>query len=861
MGYSDVLKKEKWRTSREYLADEGRPRRHSYSSLSNTLSNASLNSEGSTIPDFEEDEEGRDHDQFFDEEEEQFLDHEALICVNKMAEMLENGNDHERSIVLFEFQQMLDYCFEDTLEILVPIICLHVHTWSSGLQLATAEALIDLVRHDLTPDVSKMVSAASFRVVNRVIADTVHECWSEILVMVLPNVNWNEQELARVISLVNVHASRTSDASRKLAARLLGALSMSLSAADVEKLIVHRALYLCSDKNVEVRGMAAESLDHIGSKVPLGVMKERLWPKIVQLFRDPQVRIRAATLRCIAHIVEAHRETDGEDSFYSQDLPPVFLEQCLFSRRKASEDQRTIDDDSYLMLEIFSEVIGQFVVGIHKYLNDENELEDAYRAFRGMAAANGPILRRNCAYNMPAIAQCLGPKFAEEVASLAELLSRDSDAEARWNLAAGIHKTVPFLIGGSTVASLYNAVQNLLRDENPLVRTNILRHFPDIVRTLTTEQEHCSALKLSPLFRSLKLLSEGNWRTQELLVRQLDELITLVPSNLLKMNILPLLSQLAEESTSQVRKASMHAIVKGLRYIPEVEEREQMVETFCVEWAEGGVFWMRIAFLDAVLAAHSLYSRKLFKACFASQILLLGADPVPNVRLHLAKILGAIGGALADEPQFQKTLRLLNQDEDIDVREAICGIEEILRKERACVDASLVAEDRARAEEEDKFARSVPSVTGSDIIRTPSGLPDTLDRRKPASRTPSSASRLDSFDGQRLSGDRDFSRNSENARAGHSKGVNNGIPGRQRETTEDYDGSQRLSTLSSILSRSFVTAQSSSFISNARELSFSQSAVHPRSDMNNLRRNFIRHLANIFASRKRQQVEVTAHAS
>lgn len=83
---------------------------------------------------------GLDQDgEFIDDEEDMPLDHEALFSVGKMAELLENGTDHERGIILFEIQQLLDHCLEDTLKILVPILCLHVHTWSPELQLGASE--------------------------------------------------------------------------------------------------------------------------------------------------------------------------------------------------------------------------------------------------------------------------------------------------------------------------------------------------------------------------------------------------------------------------------------------------------------------------------------------------------------------------------------------------------------------------------------------------------------------------------------------------------------------------------------------------------------------------------------------------
>lgn len=566
------------------------------------------------------------------------------------------------------------------------------------------QALIDVVHHEIPPEVAKMISAASFRVVNRAVVDTIYEAWGEILVAVLPNVSWNEQELERVIALIDVHARRNNEISRKLAARVLGALCICLTPAEVEKHILQRALDLCEDEDVEVRGMVTESLQFIGAALSIDVTEEQIWPKILQLLDDLDARIHAATLRSIAHLVETHREKEGNKRLYRDQLPPVFLKHCEFSRKAAAEDQRTVDDDSYLLLEIFSEVFGPFLASSYVHITDENQRKDVYKAFLGNATCNGPVVRRHCAFNMPGVAESLGSKYNVELSNIVEFLSRDTDAETRWNLAAGIHITTSLLVSKPTVENLFKSIVGLLRDDNPLVRMNTLQHFCELLTAIMIEGEYSSAVKLSPIFRNLRLLSEGNWRTQELLAEQLNQAAKLIPQEALKVNVLPLLFQMAEESTFLVRKAAMSAIVNCFRYIPQLEERNQLLESFCVEWAQGGVFWMRNSFLEAALAAFKVYSRALFKQCFATQILRLFGDPVPNVRLRLAHVLGIIGVALEDDPQFMGTVQMLQLDEDQDVRDAIEALPEKLEAERARQE-NWEEEDRRRLEEEEEIVR------------------------------------------------------------------------------------------------------------------------------------------------------------
>eukprot|EP00184_Porphyridium_aerugineum_P001535 CAMPEP_0184705314 /NCGR_PEP_ID=MMETSP0313-20130426/33942_1 /TAXON_ID=2792 /ORGANISM="Porphyridium aerugineum, Strain SAG 1380-2" /LENGTH=51 /DNA_ID=CAMNT_0027166619 /DNA_START=18 /DNA_END=170 /DNA_ORIENTATION=- len=49
------------------------------------------------------------------------------------------------------------------------------------------------------------------------------------MVAVIPFVSWNDDELIRVLALLDAHANRTSEVSRKLAARVIGSMSLCVT--------------------------------------------------------------------------------------------------------------------------------------------------------------------------------------------------------------------------------------------------------------------------------------------------------------------------------------------------------------------------------------------------------------------------------------------------------------------------------------------------------------------------------------------------------------------------------------------------------------------------------------------------------
>jgi hypothetical protein len=609
------------------------------------------------------------------------LENDAHFSVVKMSEILVSGSDSQRAVILFELQQLLEHCPEETINVLVPVLCNNVHLWSYELQISAAEALLDILQQHVDPRACKMICDAALRVIRQSHAEDMFEGWGEVLVVVLPSVKWTDRiELKNVVATLSFFAQDEDDVSRKLAARVFGSLAVCLTAEEVEEHVLDRALELADDSDLEVRGMVAESLAFIGAVVSVERVEKTVWPKVVILLKDPDARIHAATLRSLAHIVEAHREKNHGSILYNKLLAPVFARECAFVRRAATEDQRHVDEDTYLLLEIISEVFGQLVYAMHPFFADEAARKDAYKAFLAMSTCNGPIVRRYCAFNIPGVSKSIAGAFSAEVSSIVEFMSRDTDSETRWNLAAGIHKTAGILADKYSIDNLFKSVIALLQDENPLVRMNTLEHFHPLLQSLTKESGIDSMRRLAPVFENLTLLSEGNWRTQELLAKQLEKACDLVPPDTLRFKILPLLYQMSEESTYLVRKAAMPAIAKALWCIPSPQRRNDAVRSFRLSWAEGGVFWMRIAFVDCANAAVKIYSHALFRQSYSCSVLRLAEDPVPNVRLRVAGMIHNMAPACLELGDYLEAVEVLKGDNDIDVKQAMEGVDERIKK-------------------------------------------------------------------------------------------------------------------------------------------------------------------------------------
>ena len=790
------------------------------------------------------------------------------MTIELMETLLHYGSNAQRSVVLMELHALVESHDVIKAVLLIPLVCAMVHLWDLELQETVAAILVECTR--LEPDewlvtaggtsavesalaavslathaadsptappaagdlpirpppsvssslppldqpISSVLCEAAFRVVGSATDETILETWGEVLVAVLSQVKWSQDgdQLARVMATVDAHVRPDVEASsRRLAARLYGSLALCLDSDAVEEHILPRSLTLCNDADIQVRGMLAESLAFVGAAVSVETVEERLWPALQELLQSPDARIHAATLRTIAHVLQAVHEktataptspssatvaadvvsslpltTRGTATALSASagaviaakqppaapvvvpdckllhdlLPPVFAKEVAFASSSASEDQRLVSEDVYLLLEITAEVFGQLAFSALRGGGADDVAADAYRAFLAMATSNGPIVRRHCAYNLPGVCASLAPRFRTEMAAVVEYLARDNDAEVRWNVAAGLHATAATLIptpppgdggaanGGASLVgikssfdSLCKATVGLLQDEHPLVRSNTLDTLFPLLSSLTQGARYGSAgapgssggggvgiassslgpavtARLSSIFSNLTLLSEGSWRTQEVLAQQLTACAPFAPSEALRVHVLPLLLRISEESSYLVRVSAMQAVASSLLHIADMELRTTAFQSFVADWAHGNTFWKRIAFLEAAEAAAASYSRILFRDLFAALALRMAWDSVPNVRLHLARTLPAIAPACHQMEEFTNALGTLRVDEDEDVVAQLALSEEaIAGRSNDAVMVAAADKDDAQREDAERLRYECSLASRPDSVK------------------------------------------------------------------------------------------------------------------------------------------------
>eukprot|EP00181_Compsopogon_caeruleus_P003588 CAMPEP_0184684422 /NCGR_PEP_ID=MMETSP0312-20130426/15215_1 /TAXON_ID=31354 /ORGANISM="Compsopogon coeruleus, Strain SAG 36.94" /LENGTH=188 /DNA_ID=CAMNT_0027137575 /DNA_START=42 /DNA_END=605 /DNA_ORIENTATION=+ len=130
---------------------------------------------------------------------EDLMNSDTVFGVEKIADVLLSGPDSERDFALLELSQLLDHCLEDTIKILIPIMCSHVHEWGVNVQFRVGEGLTNVVALPMTAHTSWIISTAAFRVLHEAPnlqmveseRGNFFELWGSMLVEALFQVDWN----------------------------------------------------------------------------------------------------------------------------------------------------------------------------------------------------------------------------------------------------------------------------------------------------------------------------------------------------------------------------------------------------------------------------------------------------------------------------------------------------------------------------------------------------------------------------------------------------------------------------------------------------------------------------------------------
>ncbi|KAK3581114.1 hypothetical protein CHS0354_033907 [Potamilus streckersoni] len=286
-------------------------------------------------------------------------------------------------------------------------------------------------------------------------------------------------------------------------------------------------------------------------------------------------------------------------------------------------------------------------------------------------------ITKHCAYNLPAVAYTLGRKNWHCIKNLYETLAADMQWKVRRTLAFSIHELAVILGDAITRRDLVPVFDGFLKDLDE-VRIGILRHLADFLRLLQPNTRRQYLIKVQDF---MNVDNQRNWRFRLELAEQLVLISELFLAREIYEHLLPLGMVLAEDKVAEVRREALRLISGILRRLNASQEEKlmrylvnQLMGKFAhnQKWSKRQLF---VQLCEAILKEESMNCEQFAKELMPS-LLKLGQDPVPNVRITVARCMTSY---IVNRDYFTslknpfhddllKILQSLQSDSDRDVR-------------------------------------------------------------------------------------------------------------------------------------------------------------------------------------------------
>ncbi|XP_072568521.1 serine/threonine-protein phosphatase 4 regulatory subunit 1 isoform X1 [Paramormyrops kingsleyae] len=284
-------------------------------------------------------------------------------------------------------------------------------------------------------------------------------------------------------------------------------------------------------------------------------------------------------------------------------------------------------------------------------------------------------IAKHCAYSLPGVALTLGRQNWHCLRDTYETLASDMQWKVRRTLAFSIHELALILGDQLTAADLVPIFNSFLKDLDE-VRIGVLKHLYDFLKLLHQDTRRKYLYQLQEF---LVTDNSRNWRFRSELAEQLVLLLELYSGQDVYDYLRPLAFSLCTDRVSSVRWIAYKLVSEIIRKLssdpPLVADfMVELVDKFChsPKWSGRQAF----ASVCQLVIEDDCVSLEQFSEHLLAPLLQLASDPVPNVRVLLAKTIRQsllereyfLHSANSHQEALEQALVALQTDLDKDVK-------------------------------------------------------------------------------------------------------------------------------------------------------------------------------------------------
>lgn len=404
--------------------------------------------------------------------------------------------------------------------------------------------------------------------------------------------------------------------------RLYGAAATRID-RDRALTIFKRAAPLCQDIDYEVRACMCEQLAVFAKIIRLNLVMN----EFEELLNDDELVVRESALISLGQIYDVMDETSKLNI-----IIPAWKRLC--------------EERSQRLMPIISRDLGKFLF-FQKDVISEADMKYFMNFYYLLSVSNSLEERCLCAYNFPAITQCIGVTDFEsfKLDQIIVQLVYDADPEVREILSAGLHE-VAKILGPSSYRFLRSIFLKIIGDDDIKVFDKLLPNMDVIFRcflmdnTVRVGSPFVDELLFVLLKKERECMAAPKfpWRTYHKLIEQFKFFTEFFESNLLQEQCVPLLFKLLTENITIPIKKTIVDIIGIYLVHMRLQEQRQIIIRNIFELKLQSNYHHRLIFVWFLERIFSDFSLKFMRETFFESYLDLSHDLVANIRLGFIRM-------------------------------------------------------------------------------------------------------------------------------------------------------------------------------------------------------------------------------
>uniref|UniRef100_A0A672NC38 Protein phosphatase 4, regulatory subunit 4 n=1 Tax=Sinocyclocheilus grahami TaxID=75366 RepID=A0A672NC38_SINGR len=598
---------------------------------------------------------------------------EDLNDIERAVYLLSSGEDVQQASVIINLPILVRQNPAETFRRVVPKVREVLHVAGADMQLAAAGSFLTVLQDDIVLIQTHTHSILQIVLLNLDHRDTVvSNAWLETLLSAIDALPKDTIRQEILSPLLSKHQLSQSVPARLASCRILGKVVGKFESSIVKKDLLPLIRSLCQDVEYEVRACMCRQLENITRGIGLDHTKVEVLPELVELAQDEASTVRLAAFDTIINLLEMFDSDDRTCVIFP--LVKAFCEKCF------KGDEAVLASLSYQY--------GKLCHGLSESFTDEQHLWflEFYKKLccLGLQHENGhcesqpyplelenkyALVRRNCAYNFPAIVLYADPNhFLSELYRTFSSLCHDPEISVRRTAAGGFHEVVKLL--GPNVHYIHKEIIALLQDDSLEVLDALLNNIQETLELATSRGE--GQVNIPDLVPALvaaeqKTASSLHWRVHEKLLQCYSCLPRVVSGDQIYFRFFQrMFSIITTNNVLPVQREAVRTLCVFLRCNRKQEQRQEIISKIKQELAQGRSYWNRLRYLDLCEITIDLFSKSYFCKHFLIPALELVNDPVANVRYKLCYML----------PKLRSTIKAtdkhLLQQLEFCVRKLLC---------------------------------------------------------------------------------------------------------------------------------------------------------------------------------------------